>query len=141
MWHSTQHGLDGACEQDVKSGSLGGVIFSPCGVCLNFFGEAVPRRILDGLFSHSKNPIHELELLPVWLAIHLWGELFAYSQVVFYIDNESTRMAYIRGDGSTDLGAKIVEHFVSLEAKMQHRVWFGRVPSHSNPADSPSHSL
>ena len=66
--------------------------------------------------------------------------MFAHSQVVFYIDNESARMAYIRGDGSTDLGAKIVEQFVSLEAKMQHRVWFGfgRVPSHSNPADSPS---
>ena len=75
---------DGACEQDVKSGSVGGVIFSPCGVCLNFFGESVPRRILDGLFSS-----------------HLWGEMFAHSQVVFYIDNESARMAFIRGDGST----------------------------------------
>ena len=63
---------DGACEQDVKSGSVGGVVFSPCGVCLNFFGESVPQRILDRLFSRSKNPIHELELLPVWLAIHLW---------------------------------------------------------------------
>ena len=68
----------------------------------------------------------------------LVGERLAHSQVVFYIDNESARMAYIRGDGATDLGAKIVEQFVSLEAKMQLRVWFGRVPSHSNPADSPN---
>ena len=74
----------------------------------------------------------------MWLAIHLWGEPFAYSQVVFYIDNESARMAYIGGDGSTALGAKIVEQFVNLEAKMQLRVWFGKIPSHSNPADNPS---
>ena len=33
---------------------------------------------------------------------------------------------------------KIVSQFVELESQRQHRVWFGRVPSHSNLADGPS---
>lgn len=27
---------------------------------------------------------------------------------------------------------------MEVEARLQHRVWFGRVPSFSNPSDAPS---
>ena len=84
------------------------------------------------------NAFHELELLPVLIACMAWGHFFEGSQIVYYIDNESARMAYIRGDGETILGNKIVSQFVELESQRQHRVWFGRVPSHSNLADGPS---
>ena len=67
-----------------------------------------------------------------------WGELFKGSQVVFFIDNESARMAYIRGNGETLRAEQLVQSFVEQEAKLQHRIWFGRVPSHSNPSDAPS---
>jgi hypothetical protein len=50
---------DGACDQVDKTGSIGGVIYSPSGECLRFFGESVPPKLLDDLFSRSKNPIHE----------------------------------------------------------------------------------
>ena len=33
---------DGACDQVAKTGSIGGVIYSPSGECLRFFGESVP---------------------------------------------------------------------------------------------------
>ena len=93
---------------------------------------------MDDLFKRSKNPIHELEVLPVLIAALAWGHLYACSQVVYYIDNESARMAYIRGTGETLRASLLVQSFVEDEAAQQHRVWFGRVPSHSNPADSPS---
>ena len=47
-------------------------------------------------------------------------------------------MAYIRGSGETLRAGEIVQSFVEVEARLQHRVWFGRVPSYSNPSDAPS---
>ena len=74
-------------------------MYNPAGDCLHFFGESVPPDILEDLFSRSQNPIHELELLPILVAALLWGEFFQQSQVVYYVDNESARMACIRGSG------------------------------------------
>ena len=129
---------DGTCNQEELKGSVGGVLYDPSGACVGYFGEAVPTAIMDDLFKRSKNPIHELEVLPVLIAALAWGHLYACSQVVYYIDNESARMAYIRGTGETLRASLLVQSFVEDEAAQQHRVWFGRVPSHSNPADSPS---
>jgi ribonuclease HI len=129
---------DGACEPEERAGSIGGVLYNPAGDCLHFFGESVPSEILEDLFSRSQNPIHELELLPILVAALLWGEFFQQSQVVYYVDNESARMACIRGSGETLRAGEIVQSFVEVEAKLQHRVWFGRVPSFSNPSDAPS---
>ena len=113
-------------------------MYNPAGDCLHFFGESVPPDILEDLFSRSQNPIHELELLPILVAALLWGEFFQQSQVVYYVDNESARMACIRGSGETLRAGEIVRSFVEVEARLQHRVWFGRVPSFSNPSDAPS---
>ena len=129
---------DGACNQEDMTGSVGGVIYDPSGSCASFFGEAVPTAIMEDLFRRSKNPIHELEVLPVLIASLAWGHHFTCAQVVYYIDNESARMAYIRGPGETVRASLLVQSFVENEAAQQHRVWFGRVPSHSNPADAPS---
>ena len=129
---------DGACEPEAREGSVGGVIFDPHGNCLQFFGERVPDKFMNDLLGRSKNPIHELEVLPILIAVELWGQLYAEAQVVYYIDNESSRMAYVRGDGETQRAAQAIEAFVQRESAMQHRVWFGRVPSYSNIADGPS---
>eukprot|EP00435_Cladocopium_sp_Y103_P061907 s913_g23.t1 len=129
---------DGACNPEDGTGSVGGVLYDPSGRCLFYFGESIPKHVMDDLFERSKNPIHEIEVLPVLIAALVWGEFFANSQVVYYIDNESARMAYIRGTGETVRASLLIQSFVETEAEQQHRVWFGRVPSFSNPADSPS---
>ncbi len=41
---------------------------SPGSKCVSFFAALVPEHILERLFSWSKNPIHELEVLLVLLA-------------------------------------------------------------------------
>ena len=129
---------DGACSPELREGSIGGILYDPAGHCTNFFGEKVPQHLMDSLFENSQNPIHELEVLPVLVAAELWGSHFAHAQIVYYIDNESARMAYIKGLGETAGAGGLIQSFVQLESDFQHRVWFGRVPSHSNPADSPS---
>ena len=129
---------DGACDPEARQGSVGGVIYDPQGNCQRFFGESVPQPIMDALLTTSKNPIHELEVVPILLAADLWGKAYEGSQIVYYIDNESSRMAHIRGDGETLRAAQMIRAFVDIESSLQHRVWFGRVPSYSNPADAPS---
>ncbi len=57
--------LDGACSQDDSTGSIGGVLVSPGGRCVSFFASMVPEHRLERLFRLSKNPIHELVVLPV----------------------------------------------------------------------------
>ena len=129
---------DGACSPEERSGSVGGVLISPQGDVMEFFSELAPADSAVKFFKDSKNPIHELEVLPVLMALQLWCKRLQRSQTVWYIDNESARMAYIRGTGETSLASSFISEFVTGEADNQLRSWFARVPSHSNLADGAS---
>ena len=129
---------DGACNPEQRCGSVGGLIISPLGTCLSFFSSVVPTDITEELFKLSCNPIHELEVLPVFIACLEWGDRFEGSLVVYYIDNESSRMAYVRGSGETHFATHLISDFVQLESQRQHKSWFGRCPSYSNPSDGAS---
>ena len=72
------------------------------------------------------------------LATSLWRVYVSGSPVVFYIDNDAARSAYIQGVGSTRVAKLFTETFVQLEFQLRLLSWFGRVPSHSNIADEPS---
>ena len=86
----------------------------------------MPDCILNRLFELSKNPIHELEVLPVLLAANLWSVYLAKAQTVWYIDNESARMAMIRGAGETTYSSKFISEFVAVECREQIKSWFAR---------------
>ena len=58
--------------------------------------------------------------------------------LVHYIDNESSRMALIKGFGETSHAARFIKAYVNLEGEHQVKTWFARVPSHSNVGDGPS---
>eukprot|EP00435_Cladocopium_sp_Y103_P041856 s106_g11.t1 len=129
---------DGACNPDQREGSIGGLIIDPNGTCQSFFSSLVPEDVMEEFFKVSANPIHELEVLPVFVACLVWGRRFTGALVVYYIDNESARMAYIRGSGETLFSSCIIHDFVGVESQLQHRTWFGRCPSASNPSDGAS---
>ena len=129
---------DGACNPEFKTGSVGGLIISPLGNCQSFFSEVVPEDITAELFKLSCNPIHELEVLPVFIACLEWGPRYEGALIVYYIDNESARMAFVKGSGETHFASHLINDFVCLEAQLQHKTWFGRCPSHSNPSDGAS---
>ena len=84
---------DGACNPEQHVGSIGGLIIDPWGRCQSYFSGNVPEDITGLLFKASANPIHELEVLPVVVARIEWGERYSGALVVYYIDNESARMA------------------------------------------------
>ena len=129
---------DGCCEADKRFGGIGGILISPQGSCVSFFSSEVPSWMMDKLLAKSANPIHELEILPVYLAACFWRRYMSFAQMVWYIDNESSRMAFIRGSGETQYASLFIEAFVQVECNSQVKSWFSRVPSRSNPADGVS---
>ena len=129
---------DGCCEAERRFGGIGGILVSPSGTCVQYFSAEVPSWMMDILLETSANPIHELELLPIYLAAFVWKQFLGFSQAVWYVDNESSRMAVVKGSGETRHAACIIDAFVRLECSSQVKSWFSRVPSHSNLADGVS---
>eukprot|EP00435_Cladocopium_sp_Y103_P072985 s158_g42.t1 len=130
---------DGACEGDGnRVGSVGGVLVSPDGRLVEHFSSEVPEDFMRPALQASENPIYELELLPVYISIFLWGTLVKSSHVVFYLDNDAARAALCKGYGANDLSQQIVQKIMTEECQLQLKSWFARVPTHSNISDGPS---
>ena len=131
---------DGACEgpEGCKQGSIGGVLVNPDGTLVSFFGGLLPDVLMQSFMAKSRNPIYELEVLPVFVASMLWGKAVRYSQVCWYLDNEAARSACIKAYGATCLADALVSEFIRIEMSHQLKSWFGRVPSVSKIADAPS---
>ena len=131
---------DGACEgpDGSKKGGVGGVLVDPTGTVASFFGGEVPAQLMSLLLQRSKNPIYELEVMPVLMSIWLWGSRISLAQVCWYLDNEPSRSAFIKGHGATVIAGTMVGAFIDEEMRLQVKTWFARVPSLSNLADSPS---
>lgn len=130
--------VDGACEgQNVLTGSIGGVLMAPSGRIVHHFSSRASEPFMKAC-DYSLNPIYELELLPMLVAVLVWGKLFKGSQVVFYGDNDAARASFIAGRASTSAGERIMSSFVTHELQLQLKSWFSRVPTSSNIADGPS---
>ena len=130
---------DGACEGDGnRVGSVGGVIIDKTGRCYQHFSSEVPTALMRVAMEDSSNPIYELELLPLYVALCLWGPLMQSTHVVFYLDNDAARAAVCKGCGGTKLGQQIVQRIMEVECQLKLKSWYARVPTHSNISDGPS---
>ena len=56
---------------------------------------------MSELLTDSDHPIYELEIMLILLATSVWREYIRGAPVVFYIDNDAARSAYIQGVGAT----------------------------------------
>ncbi|CAL1149732.1 unnamed protein product [Cladocopium goreaui] len=133
---------DGAVEPTADGSqvvaSVGGILYNNDGEAEAFFSERVPQLILDMFLQHSSHPIFEVELLAVLVAAHVWAPAIQNSYVVFYIDNEAAKSALMKTHSSVLFGNVLTTCFAQLESEYSLKVWFGRVPSYSNPADKPN---
>ena len=102
------------------------------------FGERVPAEWMTFLMGESSHPIFELELLPVLVSLITWRSKLAQCQCIFYLDNAAAKGALIHAATSTKSGQAILREFINEEMDIQIKVWFSRVPTASNIADSPS---
>ena len=101
---------DGACEgaEGQKKGGIGGVLSERQGRVEAFFGGEVPDGIMSSFLAKSRNRIYEL---PVLISIWMWGSRLTRSQVCWYLDNEASRSAFIKGQGATLLADSMVGAF------------------------------
>ena len=76
---------DGACEAEKSLGSIGGVLLTPTGECIRYFSSKVPESLMSILLQASKNPIHELEVMPVLVSIMIWAGWVNCAPLVHYI--------------------------------------------------------
>ena len=130
---------DGACEgEGNRVGSVGGVRIDKTGRCYQHFSSEVPTDFMRVAMEDSSNPIYELELLPLYVALCLWGPLMQSTHVVFYLDNDAARAAVCKGCGGTKLGQRIVQCIMEVECQLKLKSWYARVPTHSNVSDGPS---
>jgi len=113
-------------------------LVSPQGVLQQFFGGAVPEDTMALLAARSRNPIYELEVMPVLVAALLWGPACEQAQVCWYLDNEAGKSAFLKAYGATEIADGMVQTFTEHEMDLQIKSWFARVPSASNIADAPS---
>ena len=127
---------DGAFEDG--KGSIGGILYDASGKPLDFFALELEPEAMEPFLADSRNPIYELELLPVAISFWLWAKRLKHKQLVCYLDNDAARAALIRGTGGTILADNIVHHAMLYETEQALLSWFARVPSASNPADDPS---
>ena len=127
---------DGAFEG--QSGSIGGVLFDQLGNPLEFFAAVLSEESMTPFLAQSRNPIYELELLPIAVAFYLWAKRLRHKQLMCYLDNDAARAALIKGRGNTSLADNIVHHAMVYETEHALLSWYARVPTASNPADDPS---
>ena len=131
---------DGACEgQEYEQVSVGAVIVDTLTDDRKMFGGRVPEELVRVWKSESKlQTIGQAELLPAVLARRVIGEAARHRIIFFYIDNDSARMALIKGSSDSRSSAKLVELMMREEMQVQTWTWYARVPTHSNPGDGPS---
>ena len=130
---------DGAFEpQSSTPGTIGGVLYRQDGTVESFFSEVAPDQLMKFYLQQSENPIYLIELLAALIALKIWGPKFQQRFVVSFIDNEASRAALIKAWSDVPAANNILRLYVDDEMEHGWKPWFGRVPSHSNPADDPS---
>ena len=130
---------DGSFEPGLDTvAGIGGALYDQAGNPVQYFSSEIAGSDLEALLGDSDHPIYEAELAAVMVAFEIWVSLLRDTFSVFYIDNEAAQSALVSGRSGTRNGRAILQRILDAERRSLSRPWYGRVPSHSNPADAPS---
>ena len=133
---------DGAFEPSPSGrprGSFGGILLDRTSGSYLFFRGVVSDFHLDHLLGlTAKTAIFELEVLPVLFAKILWANLLDGSSGIFFVDNDAAKAALINSYSSNLTVSKLLSTISGLDTSTGTLSWYERVPTHSNPADTPS---
>ena len=125
---------DGASEGDDHT--IGGIISD--GNKLEYFACRVPDQLVADWFSSYKHIRGLVEMYAVLVAAKMWADTLRSRRAIYFIDNQSSLDALIKGTSTSALFRALLERWENLDANSEAMNWFARVPSHSNPADGPS---
>ena len=82
--------------------------------------------------------IGQAELLPVFVSKLVWERVISNRRVIYFLDNDSARIALIRGYSPVLSSLDIIIKCARLDAVTRSSPWYTRVHTSSNPADEPS---
>ena len=128
---------DGACEEDGTS--IGAVMFLH-GAAPQAFGAVLDTATVSRWYTKlgQLQVIGQAELFPLLVARLTWARVMVGRRVIFFVDNDSARMACIRAYSPVLPSLQIIMQCVQYDCQHQVSSWYARVPTHSNIADDPS---
>ena len=126
---------DGACEEET---TIGGYALFLCGAS-EMFGAVVPSSLADQWKSRSQQSqiIGQAELYPHLVARLTWAHRWKGQRVMFFVDNESARLAAIKAYSPVLASTKILAEMSRLDYLHDVFPWSSRVPTFSNISDGP----
>ena len=86
----------------------------------------------------QKQVIGQAEIFPVLVAKLTWGEKLKGRRVIFFLDNESAKIALIRAYSPVLASLKLVMESSAWDFHNNCSAWYARVPTCCNIADEPS---
>ena len=107
---------------------------------VEFFGAVVPPEETEKWKSKAgqKQTIGQAKLLPVLVARLTWADVLRRRQVLYFIDNESVRLALIKSYRPMLASLKLVMACLHWDFENASVPWYARVASPSNIGDGPS---
>ena len=136
--------VDGACEPapDSEAGlvtSVGAILLDCNGKGLKFFGMSLPDEVTNEWGRNGRRQlVFEAEVLPYLLALECWRDLMSKHHVLVFIDNDGARHSWVRGGADSFHAMRMIHKGALLEAHLDVKPFFCRVPTSSNVADGPS---
>lgn len=136
--------LDGACapssnNEEWSGTSVGAVLADSHGNILRFFGHVISPDLVASWGEPDKTQyIFEAEVLPYTLCLLVWKDLLCDCALFAFIDNEAARASWISASAHSEVARHFIHHGAAMEADLDVRPFFARVPTHSNFGDDPS---
>ena len=120
--------------------SIGAVLLDPVSGIAQYFGaELGPEAVeASSRAAGQTQVIGQAELYPVLTAKHTWRKILTDRSVLFFIDNDAARAGLLKGYSPSLPSLKIIVASCFSDYKLGCKIWYARVPSGANVADSPS---
>ncbi|CAE7623604.1 bath-40 [Symbiodinium necroappetens] len=134
---------DGACEGDEGNQQLtiGGVLYFWTGKVwlTRWFSGFVPAELATAWrAARKRHLIGPTELYAVIVARHVWSRFLDNTRSMFFIDHAGVLSSCIKGTSRDSEWRKLLLAFEKIDSSSPSLTWYARVPSQSNPSDSPS---
>eukprot|EP00435_Cladocopium_sp_Y103_P065769 s873_g27.t1 len=133
---------DASFEPEPATGGLGGVLIDAFGKVKYWFGLILNEDTCRLLGAGEKRTIiYELELFASILALSLWHGDKGDELNVHFGDNGGVRFSLIKAAACGEVGQRLMEYHLRLEALSGSRTWFARVPTEASISDYPSRAV
>lgn len=130
---------DGAVENEGATVTHGALLVDPALNLRCVFGDHVPQPFVTAWARAGKRQvIAQAEMFPVLAAKCTWKKQLSGRSIIWFLDNESARMAFVRCFSPVIDNYFMLQLNSKFDLELQTRNWYSRVPSKSNPSDSAS---